>query len=388
MNEMIGASVDTEALILGENSMKIEKLDENFAKIDSGRQDVVFHNAKSMPIGIFGLEWVESEGLFSRIDPQKAEEYRFSDNLRELMHHTSGGRIRFRTDASEVVIRVQLDERVRLPHLSPVAAMGVDVYEKNADFPEIPRFVTSVPPRPDADNRYEGVCQFRNGGDGMREVTVYLPLYCKVRNLEIGIHKEAILEPPHPYRTASPVTFYGSSITQGACSSRPGNAYPAILSRMLGCDIRNLGFSGNAFGEPDMASYIAGLDMSAFVLDYDYNARSEEDLRNTHYAFYRKIRERHPTLPIVMLSAPVAPPAHTKVWDKRMDMARVIIMESYIRGKYAGDENLYFVDGESLLGDVEATDALLDNVHPTDLGFRQMAHRLYPILNHILYHNR
>lgn len=368
--------------------MKIETLDRNFAQNISGKRDVVFHDARSMPIEICGLEWTEDGNLFSRIDPKQAEAYRFPQNLQELMYHTSGGRIRFQTDASEIAVRVQLEERVSLPHLSPVAAMGVDVYEKDTDSAEIPRFVTSIPPRLDAENRYEGLCQFRNAEKNMREITLYFPLYCKVRKMEIGIQEKAELNPPQSYRTSRPVVFYGSSITQGACSSRPGNAYPAILSRMLGCDIRNLGFSGNAFGELEMADYIAGLDMSAFVMDYDYNARSEEDLRNTHFAFYRKIRERQPTLPIVMMSAPVVPPADTKVWDKRMDMARVIIMESYIRGKYTGDENLYFVDGESLLGDVEAGDALLDCVHPTDLGFRQMAHRLYPILNHILYRTK
>lgn len=367
--------------------MKIEAIDPNFAQNTSTEGKLVFHSCRREPFRLYGLESIEPGQPFARVSPQNAQAYGFSDNLRELMHHTSGGRIRFQTDSRELALRVQLDGRVSLPHLSPVAAMGVDLYTRSPEDRQSPVFLTSIPPKLREDDSYEGIYRFRDPHREMREFTIHLPLYCKVKEVEIGVEQGAKLNPPQEYQNQRPVGFYGSSITQGACSSRPGNSYPAILSRMLDWDIRNLGFSGNAFGEPEVARYIGELDLGALVLDYDYNAPSEEHLRATHYRFYQIVREKQPNLPIVMLSAPVAPPTVAKVRDKRMDMARAIIMESYVRGKMAGDQNLYFVDGESLLGDLEAQDALLDEVHPNDLGFRQMAHRVYPILHHIQKHS-
>ena len=86
------------------------------------------------------------------------------------------------------------------------------------------------------------------------------------------------------YAYKKPIVYYGSSVSQGGCASHAGNAYQAILSRELKCDHINLGFSVSCFGAPLMAKYIAGLDMLAFVLDYDYNATSVEHLRKMYCA--------------------------------------------------------------------------------------------------------
>ena len=60
---------------------------------------------------------------------------------------------------------------------------------------------------------------------------------------------------------------------------KPGNAYESIISRSLNCDYLNLGFSGSALAEREMAEYIADLDMRAFVYDYDFNAPTVEHLK-------------------------------------------------------------------------------------------------------------
>ena len=166
---------------------------------------------------------------------------------------------------------------------------------------------------------------------------------------------------------------------------RPGNCYTSILSRSLDFDMINLGFSGSAYGEQAIAEYIADIPMSAFVLDYDYNARSLDELINTHYAFYETVRKKNPDLPIIMMSAPVASPTRLVTPSKPLRSSRVVIMKSYIRAFDDGDKNVYFIDGESLLGDIEAKENLVDSVHPTDAGFKHMARRIYPVLKDVLY---
>ena len=68
----------------------------------------------------------------------------------------------------------------------------------------------------------------------------------------------------------------------------------------MNVDFVNLGFSGSAKGEDEMMEYIASLDMSVFVYDYDYNAPSVEYLKNTHEKMFKKIREKNPDLPMMM----------------------------------------------------------------------------------------
>lgn len=76
----------------------------------------------------------------------------------------------------------------------------------------------------------------------MRGWQVNLPLYGGVDTVEIGIVKNSRLEKPTPHKVAAPVLFYGSSITQGGCASRPGNAYSSMLCRAVDAPQVNLGF--------------------------------------------------------------------------------------------------------------------------------------------------
>ncbi len=90
-------------------------------------------------------------------------------------------------------------------------------------------------------------------------IEIGMPLYSGVRHLYIGIPKGKKILPAKPYKVDTPVVYYGSSITQGGCASRPGNSYQGFISRHLKADYINLGFSGNAKGEETMARYIASL---------------------------------------------------------------------------------------------------------------------------------
>ncbi len=84
---------------------------------------------------------------------------------------------------------------------------------------------------------------------GEREYAAYLPLYNGVQSMSIGVEKTATFEglAPRP----KPIVFYGTSITHGACASRPGMVHTAILGRKLDLPVVNLGFSGN--GRMDQA---------------------------------------------------------------------------------------------------------------------------------------
>ena len=49
----------------------------------------------------------------------------------------------------------------------------------------------------------------------------------------------------------------------------------------------------------------------------------------------------------------------------------------------AGDKNIYFLDGATLLGE-DFDECTVDGVHPTDLGFARMAKNILPKIKEIL----
>ena len=200
-----------------------------------------------------------------------------------------------------------------------------------------------------------------------RELIINFPLYSGVKKLYIGLSDKADIGTPAKYTYDVPVVYYGSSITQGGCASRPGNSYQQMISRRFDCDYVNLGFSGSARGETAIAEYIAGLKMSVFVYDYDHNAPTPEHLMNTHKPMFDIIRKAQPDLPIIMASW--TPTNNHGQTDRRFE----IIKRTYDIAKSEGDENVYLLDGRRMFDGICEDNGTVDGCHPNDWGFAAMA---------------
>jgi len=352
-------------------SRRIEEIDKNFAVNPSNQDQVEFFNVLDEPFEVYGLPWIKEEKVFNRL-PQ-AVSTRFNQSIRDLAVHTSGARLRFVTDSPFVTLKVTLTSGYDMSHMPRSGISGFDFYvgEKYNR-----KYVKTIMPEYGV-TEYEGTA-FAAGG-GLQEWLIHFPLYNGVKGLKIGLKPNSALKPAPPYSISKPIVFYGSSITQGGCASRPGNAYPNIISRKLDADIYCLGFSGNAKGEPEMADFISGLDMSLFVMDYDHNAPTAEHLANTHEPFFKVIRSKNPELPVVFVSKPD--------FDSDVEGNRIrrdIIYRTYKNAVDAGDKNVYFIDGESLFGSDNRDSCTVDGCHPNDLGFIRMAETIGSVIKKIL----
>ena len=154
-----------------------------------------------------------------------------------------------------------------------------------------------------------------------------------------------------------------------------------IVSRALQTDYINLGFSGSAKAEDEIAEYIASLDMSVFIYDYDYNAPSVEHLENTHGKMFSAIRKSNPELPILILSRP-----KFRLTDEEK-LRLGIIRKTYDDAVLSGDKNTYFIDGQTLVKYAHG-DATVDGCHPNDLGFYSMAKAMIPQLKCLIRQER
>lgn len=352
----------------------ITKIDKNLAassNIESG--DTEFYDITKAPFEIFGVMIPdEADDKFRRMPREVAESV--SEGVAALHSNTAGGRIRFRTDSPYITIMVEMPEVCRFPHMPLTGTTGFDAYR--TDGREQIYVGTFVPPN-ESERGY--TAKIGGGFIGEGDYIINMPLYNDVSKVYIGIKKGAKLSQSiSKYINEPPIVYYGSSITQGGCASRPGNCYQSIISRRLNRDYINLGFSGSAQAEQPMIDYIKTLDMSVFVYDYDHNAPTPQYLKQTHKHMFDEIRGAKPDTPIIMISRPSAVVyPDTK---KRLD----IIRDTFECAKKDGDKNVYMIDGGEMMRKFCGNDGTVDNTHPNDFGFRAMAEGIGNCLERIL----
>jgi hypothetical protein len=230
-------------------------------------------------------------------------------------------------------------------------------------------------------NNYNSkVCEasFSKGNDDMEDILIWLPRNEIIANINLTFPDNATVTTPTPYKYSKPILYYGSSITEGGCAYNINNGYNAIISQHLDVDYYNLGFSGSAKGELPVADFINTLDISIFVYDYDHNAPTIEHLESTHEPFFKRIREVHPNLPIIMMTRPAV------IYGDHEKKRREVVLKTYNNAIASGDKNVYFIDGESFFGDKDRHLCTADGIHPNDLGFYRMAECVEPVIKAIL----
>ena len=340
-----------------------------------GDVEVTWYNVKEAPFSLHGLHDPLNTPYFCRVPSDVAAAT--SEGVDKLSRESAGGRVRFSTNSPYIAIRAKFLVVGRSSHLTLISTSGFDLYI-DGEFGS--RFVKEFRMPYDMVDSYEQIVKL--DGEVMRSFTVNFPVHAVVESLEIGLKPDAVLDAPKPYRDIAPVLFYGSSIVHGTAATRPGYIYPAIISRELNLDFRNIGFSGQAKGEPALAKWMATLPMSVFVCDYDHNAPTLEHLEATHYPLYETVREKNPNVPYIMVTRPDywSLPRDQEAILKRRD----VIMTSYLKARAAGDKNVYFIDGLSFNVAPHQYEMSVDAVHPNDAGFIRMADSIGTVIRHIL----
>lgn len=336
--------------------VSIENIDKNLAVEKYFAKDgLVFYSVLDFPFKIYGVTY--ENGQFRRMPQSVAETV--SSNVAWLNRNTSGGRVRFTTDSKTVAISAKMPHPIgKMAHFPLSGSAGFDMYVR---LDGVDRYKGTFMPPYDITNGYEAKFPFDSAIK--REITINFPLYSEVSELYIGLDEGATLGEAGQYIYDKPVVYYGSSITQGGCASRPGNSYPSMVSRRFDCDFVNLGFSGSARGEVEIAEYIANLDMKIFVYDYDHNAPSADHLKNTHQRMFKIIREKNPDLPIIMMTSTSMP----QCLDNKA-LRKEIIYNTYKEALDNGDRNVYFLDGEEMFSECEDF-GTVEGCHPNDIGF-------------------
>ncbi len=342
--------------------MDISKIDKNFADPVIEKNNKMFDiytipNSKTDLYGVF----YENNG-FIRLPKEVA--FNASEVVSRLYNQTAGGRLRFSTNSKNIKIIAKWNSRTSLNHMPATGVYGFTLQEDYKNGKN--KFIGTFVPTYDSLKGYES--QISLSRKKLRYFTLYFPLYNEVSELLLLVDKGAILEKGLSYNDFKPIVYYGSSITQGGCASRPDNSYQSIITKKYNLDYINLGFSGGCRAEESLVKYMAGLDASVFVCDYDHNAPTVEYLQNTHYKLYKTYRSINPNTHILFISRPSYYIKTTMNPKARLK----IIKETYEKAISEGDKNVYFLDGRKLFKR-EYNLCTVDGIHPNDLGFYFMA---------------
>lgn len=340
-------------------------------------QDVLWYDAQSLVVE--GQGWIETEKPYDRL-PSKAKPA-VREEVWNLSRHSAGLCVRFITDAPAIHARWSLTSpQLAMPHMPATGVSGLDLYVNMPD--EGWRWLANGRPLQVEVNTAQLI---QNLPEGRREYMLYLPLYNGVEQLEIGIPEgHTLTQPPaRPANRRKPLVVYGTSIAQGACASRPGMAYTAIVGRALDRPVINLGFSGNGRLEPEIATLMAELDAAVYVIDCLPNVMAPRVTANTA-SLVKTLRDARPETPILLVEDRVLMhPFPDPAVRERYISSRAALREQYAQLQEAGVKHLYYLEGDALLAD--DSEATVDDRHPTDFGMVQYAKAYLAALEPILH---
>ncbi len=336
--------------------------------------DLNWHDVEDWGVEGRGWSTTEMKRFFDRL-PARAEG-QVRKEVWDLSRDSAGMLTRFSTDSPEIHLDYTLfRERLALPHMPATGVSGADLYGQDSQGRW--RWVAVMRPQ---EQRVRG--QLIKDLDGReRRYTLYLPLYNGIDRFKVGILKGARFSPVKP-REDAPLVFYGTSITHGACASRPGMAHPAILGRRFDRPVLNLGFSGNGRMEKEVGSFLAELDPAVYVIDCLPNMNAEQ-VRERAAPLVGQLRQARPQTPVVL----VEDRSFTNSWIRpstrlHHEASRAALRQIYEKLLKGGTKGVFYVAGEHLLGD--DSEGSTDGSHPSDLGFMRQAGCFEPVLRKAL----
>lgn len=310
---------------------------------------------------------------YLRIDSQDTRD--MTKPVQELAKNSAGIAIIFETNSAVIAAKWTLAEDRYQANMTPIAHSGLDLYcLKDGKW----QYVSVARPAKGTTRQKQVIIQRMDAT--MKQFMLYLPLYNTVQDLAIGVDKRAMIISPKNVgiNQNKRVVVYGSSIVQGSSASRAGMAYPSILQRKLGIDVVNLGFSGNAKMEIEVARYLAGLAADCYVLDCIPN-QTPQQVSDRAIPFIRYLHAQKPNIPIILVESVVREHGYfdRSVGDnvsKQNDNIRI----AYEQLKKEKCKNLYYIPASAFMGtDHEGT---IDGTHLTDVGFNRIAAAILKVL--------
>lgn len=330
-------------------------------------------------------KWVDARDLAIHGHTQKCEQHPYhridhaatnlNKKLATMAEEAAGLYVSFKTNSSFIAASWSIVPHRTRDNMPMIMQRGLDLYIKqDGEW----RYAQSSRITPDpAVTSYKKLLVKRLPKEE-KEFMLYLPGWSEVKSLQIGIEEGATIEgTPSPFRHK--VVVYGSSITHGACASRAGMTYTAIMSRNLGIDFINFGFAGQCMMQPEFLEILQKCEADAFIFD-TFSNPSAKDIEARLANFVEGITKAHPGKPLIFIQSAIpletcVDPGRRAKRELRFGTAARIMKE--LQKQY---KDIYLLDVKDVIG----KDGSADNTHPNDLGFSRFVDTYQPKIAKIL----
>ena len=314
---------------------------------------------------VHGQAWNnELKGSYHRL-PQRAESI-VRKPLWDLSTNSAGLSIVFRTNATDIRVRYQINGDFSMPHMPATGKSGVDLYATDGNGRQ--RWCAAKYAFGDTIRyNYSNISYVTNPEYGY-EYQLFLPPYSELKWLEIGVPEGSDFS-FEPVSKEKPIVIYGTSIAQGACASRPGMVWGNIINRKMQHPVINLGFSGNGRLESELFDLLTEIDAKLFIIDNMPNMTNDRTslIYERATAGIRKLREKS--------DAPILLVEHNGYGNELSSLeaessyrkTNIELRKAYKDLQAEGIKNLYYLTKEEI---GFHQDAMVEGVHPSDLGMQ------------------
>ena len=217
---------------------------------------------------------------------------------------------------------------------------------------------------------------FENLSDEEKLIELWLPQFGKFQLRSLEIDDGATLKPFNDTRPRW--ITYGSSITQCRTAASPTQTWPGIVARTHGLNLTCLGYGGQCHLDAMVARMIrdAPADYISMCLGINIQGASSLGPRAFRPAIIgavQIVREKHPDIPIVLMSPICSPPREEKpnAVGFHLQRMREEVQAATEALQAHGDTQVHYVDGLTVFGP-DFVHLLPDALHPDAEGYRVM----------------
>lgn len=339
------------------------------------QQSYTWHNPATSDFPVIeGQAWPREVALPYDRFPARAQQS-LNPNVWNISHSSAGLYVKFKTNTADIVIRYVVKGDLAMTHMPATGVSGIDLYaiDPNGKWkwaPSTRSFNDTI------EYRFSSLQVSREFTGRDYEYRLYLPLYNTVTWLSIGVPGNSSFRfmPLSPER---PIVVYGTSIAQGACASRPGMAWTALLQQQLDRPLINLGFSGSGKLEPSVIALMNEIDARLYVLDCIPNltvrsGTTPEELEKRIVAAVNTLKEKRPGVPVLLVE-------HSGGTDNGLidtaaqydyEGANQVLRHAFDKMKAAGITGIYLLTNKEIGLSVYST---VDGLHPNDVGMMDYA---------------
>ena len=368
----------------------LRSIDPRMAVKSADVKGLAWHLPFEAPMRLVGLPWFDRDHAYNRLPLNRPPQVtQFPGGVRTAVNgencgayllsaHTAGAQVRFRTDSTRFSIAAELAAAEKCDHMPATGSAGIDLYAMFEG-----RWICLGVTRLDLDKTTYTTDLVTGLSREMRDVIVHLPSYAGLVSLQIGLDDGATVEAATPFASPKPIVWYGTSITQGGCASRPGLIATNALSRLVNREVVNQGYSGSGKGEPEIIDMLSAIrDPALYILDYAWNVSAPELSATLPYAVDR-LRATHPDAPILLMSPTPGKAYLAHLPGDSVEKADIMAAEA-ARRNAEGDAGVHYFDAlREGCGD-DFWEGYVDGCHLNDLGFYRLAHAICPVVEKLL----